>query len=142
MKNIDEKFTSIFKYMGIPKEQLRPETSFVKDFGFEEFQFNYLVFYLGSYFKINIRETDYAELNTIGSTMDFVRRKISSSTRLKISRRKIRPVETLKSIPRIFHLSTGGMTIMTLPQFHIQQLSDDSLVFIVISNSHTDYSDL
>ena len=62
--------------MGIPKEQIRMEASFENDFDFEEFQFTCLAFYIGIYFKINIRERDYAELNTIGSTMDFVKRKL------------------------------------------------------------------
>ncbi len=76
MKIIEEKFSLIFKYMGIHKEQIRMEASFANDFDFEEFQFAYLVFYIGSYFKINIRETDYAELNTIGNAMNFVKRKL------------------------------------------------------------------
>lgn len=76
MNNVEEKFSMIFKYMGIPKEQIRMEASFENDFDFEEFQFTCLAFYIGIYFKINIRERDYAELNTIGSTMDFVKRKL------------------------------------------------------------------
>jgi hypothetical protein len=52
------------------------EVSFAKDFDFEEFQFACLVFYIGSYFQINIGETDYAELNTIGNAMDFVKRRL------------------------------------------------------------------
>lgn len=76
MHIIEYKFSLIFKYMGLPQEQIRPEASFANDFDFEEFQFNCLVFYIGSYFKINIRERDYAELNTIGNAMDFVKRKL------------------------------------------------------------------
>ena len=53
------------------------EASFTKDFDFEDFQFTCLAFYIGIYFKINIRERDYAELNTIGSTIDFVKRKLN-----------------------------------------------------------------
>jgi hypothetical protein len=43
MNQIEEKFSRIFKYMGIPKEQFRLDASFVKDFEFNEFQFNCLV---------------------------------------------------------------------------------------------------
>lgn len=102
MKIIEEKFSLIFKYMGIPKKQIRMEASFANDFDFEEFQFNCLVFYIGSYFKINIRERDYDQLNTIGNAMDFVRKKLTRRDRLKISRRKICPAQTLRSIPRVF----------------------------------------
>jgi hypothetical protein len=76
MHTIEEKFTQILKYMGIPKEKIHENASFVSDFDFEDFQFTCLAFYLGVYFKINIREKDYAELNTIGSTLNFVRKKL------------------------------------------------------------------
>jgi acyl carrier protein len=93
--------------MGLPQEEIQPEASFVKDFDFEEFQFTCLVFYIGAYFKINIRECDYSELSTIGSTIDFVEKKVRKRGSLKISRRKIRLVETLKSIPMIVRLSSN-----------------------------------
>ena len=76
MHIIDYKFSQIFKYMGFPEEKIRPEASFIADFDFEDFQFNCLVFYIGSYFKINIKESDYPELNTIGNAMNFVKRKL------------------------------------------------------------------
>ena len=76
MHTIEEKFTQILKYMGIPKEKIHENASFVSDFDFEDFQFTCLAFYLGVYFKINIREKDYAELSTIGSTLNFVRKKL------------------------------------------------------------------
>lgn len=107
MKNVEEKFSRIYKYMGIPKEEIRMDASFVKDFGFEEFQFGYLVFYLESYFRINIRENEYSELDTIGSVLNFVKRKLTVRDRLKISRRKICPVETLKSVPMIVRQQTN-----------------------------------
>ncbi|MFA5328883.1 MAG: hypothetical protein WC384_13910 [Prolixibacteraceae bacterium] len=73
---IEYKFSQIFKYMGLPVEQIRPEASFVADFDFEDFQFNCLVLYIGNYFNINIKEIDYPKLNTIGNAMDFVKRKL------------------------------------------------------------------
>jgi acyl carrier protein len=76
MYTIEEKFTQILKYMGIPREQIHENASFVHDFDFEEFQFTCLAFYIGAYFKINIREKDYAELNTIGSTINFVKKRL------------------------------------------------------------------
>jgi len=83
MHIVDYKFSQIFKYMGLPLEQIRPEASFANDFDFEEFQFSCLAFYIGTYFKINIRESDYVELNTIGSTITFVKQKLANNqTRL------------------------------------------------------------
>ncbi len=77
MHIIEYKFSQIFKYMGLPEEQIRMEASFTEDFDFEEFQFNCLVYYIGTYFKINITENDYAELNTIGSSIGLVRKKLT-----------------------------------------------------------------
>ena len=76
---IEEKFFQIFQYMGIPREQIRKEVSFVNDFNFGDFQFICLAFYIGIYFKINIREHDYSEFKTIGDTIDFVKRKLDAN---------------------------------------------------------------
>ena len=73
MDQIEEKFSRIFKYMGIPKEQFRLDASFIQDFEFNEFQFDCLVLYIKNYFELNITESDYTKLNTIGNTMTFVR---------------------------------------------------------------------
>lgn len=99
MHTIEERFSLILKYMGISVHEINMEASFVKDFEFEEFQLGYLIYYLESYFRIKIKESDYSELDTIGSTKEFVRRKVKRRNHLKISRRNIRPAETLKSIP-------------------------------------------
>ena len=78
MHIIEYKFLQIFRYMGLPEKEIKKEASFRKHFDFEEFQFNCLVFYIGSYFKINVVESDYTELETIGSTMNFVRKKLAT----------------------------------------------------------------
>ena len=61
--------------MGIPIEEVRPEASFVKDFEFNDFQFNCLVYYIVNYFDIPVMECDYPQLATIGSTKNFIRNK-------------------------------------------------------------------
>ena len=73
MDHIEEKFSRIFKYMGIQKEQFRLDASFVQDFEFNEFQFDCLVLYIKNYFELNITKSDYTKLNTIGSTLNFIR---------------------------------------------------------------------
>lgn len=75
MDTIEEKFSRIFKYMGIPKEQFRLDASLIKDFEFNDFQFNCLVLYIKDYFELNITESDYSRLNTIGNTLNFIRSK-------------------------------------------------------------------
>lgn len=65
--------------MGIPQEKITMEASFADDFGFNDFQFTCLAFYIGLYFKINIREREYAELDTIGNVINFVSRKLDNN---------------------------------------------------------------
>jgi len=74
MDQIEEKISRILKYMGIPAEEVRPEASFVKDFEFNDFQFNCLVYYINNYFDFIVGENDYKHLTTIGSTIKFIRR--------------------------------------------------------------------
>ena len=49
MNQIEEKVTRILRYMGIPKEVLKPDASFVNDFEFNDFQFNCLDYYIINY---------------------------------------------------------------------------------------------
>lgn len=76
LTEIEEIFFQIFKYMGIPKEQIKMDASFEKDFDFGDFQFTCLAFYIGVYFKINVREEDYTRINTVRDAIDFVRKKL------------------------------------------------------------------
>jgi len=73
------------KYMGIPNEEVRPDASFVKDFEFNEFQFNCLVYYIVNYFDISVSESDYLQLTTIDSTKNFIRNKKGIYSRSKSS---------------------------------------------------------
>ena len=75
MDQIEEKFSRILKYMGIPDEEIRPEASFVLDFEFNEFQFNCLVYYISNYFDMSVSESDYPQLSTIDTTKNFIRNK-------------------------------------------------------------------
>lgn len=75
MDQIEEKISRILKYMGIPNEEVRQDASFVKDFEFNDFQFNCLVYYILNYFDIPVMECDYPQLTTIGSTTNFIRSK-------------------------------------------------------------------
>jgi acyl carrier protein len=75
MDQLEEKISRILKYMGIPNEEIRPDASFVKDFEFNNFQFNCLIYYITNYFDITVGECDYPQLITIGSTINFIRNK-------------------------------------------------------------------
>ena len=96
MYQTEERFSRILKYMGIPIEEIRPDASFTSDFEFNEFQFNCLVYYINNYFDISVDESDYPQLTTIGSTMNFIlnkkglyRRSLSSVKLTKGSKKAI-----------------------------------------------------
>ncbi len=76
MKTVEEEFTQILNFMGIPNHQIRNEASFAKDYDFDETQFISLALYIGIFFKINLKDTDYDQLNTVGNAIDFVKRKM------------------------------------------------------------------
>ncbi len=76
MQNIELKFSRILKYMGISEDLIQMDASFKKDFEFNEFQFSFLCYYIKSYFKINICQKDYASLDTIGNTLNFIQERI------------------------------------------------------------------
>lgn len=79
MHSIEEEFTQILNFMGIPNDQIRNEASFSKDFDFDESQFICLALYMGIFFKINLKETDYEQINTVGNAIDFIKRRINSN---------------------------------------------------------------
>jgi len=96
MDQTEEKISRILKYMGIPDEQVRSEASFLKDFEFNDFQFNCLVYYITNYFDIIVRKFDYPQLTTIGSTINFIQSKkglysrpLSSAKAKKVSNKAI-----------------------------------------------------
>ena len=96
MDQLEEKISRILKYMGIPDEEVRLDASFVKDFEFNDFQFNCLVYYITNYFDIIVSEFDYPQLITIGSTINFIQSKkglysrpLSSAKAKKVSNKAI-----------------------------------------------------
>ena len=76
MRSIEEEFTQILNFMGISNSQIRNEASFSKDFDFDESQFICLVLYLGIFFRINVKESEYAEIDTVGGAVNFVKKKL------------------------------------------------------------------
>lgn len=76
MRTVEEEFTQILNFMGIPNDQIRNDASFAKDYDFDESQFICLALYIGIFFKINLKYSDYEKLNTVGNAIDFVKRKM------------------------------------------------------------------
>ena len=76
MKTVEEEFTQILNFMGIPNDEIRNEASFAKDYGFDELQFICLALYIGIHFKINFKHVDYEKLDTVGDAIDFVKIKM------------------------------------------------------------------
>lgn len=78
MKTVEEQFMQIFMFMGIPKDKIKIESSFVDDFDFDENQLICLALYIDIFFKINIKVSDYNEIITVGDAIDLVKKKINN----------------------------------------------------------------
>ncbi len=78
MKTVEEQFMQIFIFMGIPKEKIKIESSFVDDFDFDEHQLICLALYIDIFFKVNVKESDYNEITTVGDAIDLVKKKINN----------------------------------------------------------------
>jgi len=76
MYSIENEFTQILIFMGIPKESIRNDASFLIDYDFDESQFICLALYLGIFFRINVKESEYAEIDTVGGAINFVKKKL------------------------------------------------------------------
>ena len=76
MKTVEDEFVNILTFMGIPNDKIRNEASFIKDYDFDESQFICLALYLGIFFKINVRECEYTEFDTVETAINFVKRKL------------------------------------------------------------------
>lgn len=78
MKTIEEQFMQIFMFMGIPKEKIKIESSFVDDFDFDEHQLICLALYIDIFFKVNVKESDYSEITTVGDAIDLVKKRLNN----------------------------------------------------------------
>jgi len=76
MQSIEEEFTQILIFMGIQKESIRKEASLLIDYDFDESRFILLALYIGIFFRINVKESEYAEFDTVGGTINFVKKKL------------------------------------------------------------------
>ncbi len=76
MKTVEEELDKILVFMGIPVDKISNETSFADDYNFDESQFTCLALYLGVFFRINVKESEYSEIATVGGTISFVKKKL------------------------------------------------------------------
>ena len=78
MKTVEKQFMKIFMFMGIPKEKIKIESSFVDDFDFDEHQLICLALYIDIFFKVNVKESDYNEIITVGDAIDLVKKRLNN----------------------------------------------------------------
>ena len=74
MATIEERVTQIIcDQLGVPKEKVTPETSFVNDLGADSLDTVELVMEMEEEFDLNIADEDAEKITTVGDAIEYIK---------------------------------------------------------------------
>jgi acyl carrier protein len=80
LESVQKKVTDIItERLGIPKSEITPDASFVKDLGIDSLDYAELVMEFEQTFDIKIPDDDAERMNTIGSAVEYIKGKIAAT---------------------------------------------------------------
>lgn len=80
LESVQNKVTEIItERLGIPKSEVTPDASFVRDLGIDSLDYAELVMEFEQTFDIKIPDDDAEKMNTISSAINYIMSKIESA---------------------------------------------------------------
>jgi acyl carrier protein len=79
LESVQKKVTDIItERLGIPKSEITPDASFVKDLGIDSLDYAELVMEFEQSFDIKIPDDDAEKMNTISSAVEYIMSKVGT----------------------------------------------------------------
>jgi acyl carrier protein len=74
-KTMERTLYKVLRKTGVPRDQIKPDASFIEDLNFDQLDWTLFVYYLEDYFKIQLEDFDINEFTLVNDIFKVVKRK-------------------------------------------------------------------